>query len=254
MSESLATETAFDEENTVPVENPSDLEKEVQEKSPAKAVEMALLDSGLIEAGTDLELVKSVMRYMKMGLMPKQFKNPYEGAGAILYAKQLGLAPLTAWNDIALVHGKFSVFATLFRGLARRSPEYGEDEMFWLDKEQKRICADNKNLNSEVWAAVCRTKKKNGTIWNEYFFTMDDAKMAELVPPKRRDGSINYDSPWIKYPKDMLMYKSMARSYKANYSEALSGVQMYEDLVSNDEREVTPSANKIDLNSLAEDN
>lgn len=249
MSESLASENCFDEQN-----------QGTKEESPeVKSGELSISDSGVIEATTDQGLLKAMLRYQKMNLIPRQFKTIYVAAGAWLFALQNGFEnPLTVWGEIAEIHGKFSFYGTLFRGIAKRSPEFGEDEIFFLDEKQERICADNKNLDKseKPWAAVVRTKKKGGTIWNEFSFTIDEARKADLYPAKRRDGSINNDSPWEKYQKDMLLHKAIARSYKLNYSDALSGVQMYEDLISNTtEREIGPlKSDSFDLNQIEENN
>lgn len=202
--------------------------------------EMIISSEGELQANTDVALVKAVQRYRKMGLVPKQFESDAQAAGAILFAKQLGLNPLQAWGEIACVHGKYTVFGSLFRAIARRSENFGEDEVFFLDKDQKKICFENINLNSEVWACVVRTKVKNSSVWNEHFFTVDEARTAGIIRP---------GSAWVKYLKDMLLAKAFARSYRQSYPEALNGVLCYEDMKSDwgEDKDVTP---KVDLNKL----
>lgn len=213
------------------------LEKEI---SSVKTIsnEMIISNIGEIEAHTDVALVRAVQRYRKMGLVPKQFESDAQAAGAILYAKQLGLNPLQVWGEIACIHGIYSVYGTLHKALARRSPNFGEDEFFLLNENQDRICSDNKNLKDPAWAAILKIKKLYGTVWNEYHFTMDDAKTAGIIR-----------NVWKTYPKDMLRHKVFARGYNTEYSDALKGVQCFEDLKTNwdTEKEVTE---KIDLNSI----
>ena len=157
-----------------------EIEKEIS-TIKVQSNEMIISSEGELQANTDVALVKAVQRYRKMGLVPKQFESDAQAAGAILFAKQLGLNPLQVWGEIACIHGIYSVYGTLHKALARRSPNFGEDEFFLLNEQQDRICADNKNLNNIAWAAVLRIKKLNGTIWNEYHFTMEDAKTAGII-------------------------------------------------------------------------
>jgi|SRR6478736_49210 len=203
-----------------------------------KSNEMVISDIGEIEASTDVSLIRAVQRYRKMSLVPTQFKTDAQAAGAILFAKQLGLNPLQVWGEIACIHGIYSVYGTLHKALARRSPNFGEDEFFLLNKDQNRICADNKNLHEDPWAAVLRIKKLNGTVWNEYHFTIDDAKKAGILK-----------NVWHTYPKDMLRHKTFARGYNTEYSDALKGVQCYEDLKTDWGYEKDVSG-KTDLNDL----
>lgn len=217
------------------------IEKEVEpiekQEAPKTTNSIAISDAGELFASTDVELIKAVGRYRKMGLVPQQLDNDAKAAGAILYAKQLGFNPLSVWGQIACIHGKFCCFGSLFTSLAKRDPEFGEDQVFFLDIEQKQICMENKNLDKDVWACVVRTRKKGSQVWNEFFFTVDDAKAAGI-----------FRNVWTKYTKDMLFYKSIARAYRAMYPLALQGVMMAEDLKTDwTEREVS---NTVDLNKL----
>jgi hypothetical protein len=205
-----------------------------------KPQELSLTDDGQIEASTAPALIKAVSAYRKMGIVPKQFETDAQAAGAILYAKQLGLNPLQAWGEIACVHGKFTVYGSLFRAIARRASNFGQDEVFFLDEKQERICADKKNLTAPVWACVVRTKTKDSEIWNEHFFSVDEAKTAGIMRP---------GSAWTKYLKDMLLAKAFARAYRSAYPDALNGVLCYEDIRTDwgEEKDITP---KVDLNNL----
>lgn len=213
---------------------------EVQKELQKQTNELMIGSDGEIEASTASQLIRSVQAYRKMGIVPKQFETDAQAAGAILFAKQLGLNPLQAWGEIACVHGKYTVYGSLFRALARRAHNFGQDEVFFLDENQEKICAENKNLKNPVWACVVRTKTKDSDFYNEHFFTTDEAKTAGILRP---------GSAWGKYLKDMLLAKAFARSYRQAYPDALNGVLCYEDLKSDwgEEKDVT---NKVDLNTL----
>jgi hypothetical protein len=110
--------------------------------------------------------------------------------------------------------------------MAERHPEFGEKEEYFITKEGDRICSENKNLAvGEPWAHVMRVKKKGATVWNEYFFSVDDAFQAGLLTENTKK-----DSGWVKYTKDLLYHKNKSRALKSNYASALNGINYYEDL------------------------
>jgi hypothetical protein len=211
--------------------------KEIERQVIQRSNEVAISDEGELVAQTDVELIKAVGRYRKMGLVPKQFDTDAKAAGAILFAKQIGFNPLSVWGQIACIHGKYCAFGSLFTSMAKRDPEFGEDQVFFLDEKQEKICMDNKNLDAIPFACVIKTRKKGSEVWNEFFFTVLDAEKAGI-----------YKNVWKTYPRDLLFWKAISRSYRAIYPLALQGVMMAEDLKDDwSEKDVTP---KVDLNTL----
>lgn len=209
--------------------------EQVEEKK--EVAEMTVSESGEISASTLTELASSVSAYRRAGLIPKHLETNAQAVGAILFCKQIGVPPLIGIGQVACIHGKFTAYGSLFTALAQRDPDFGSDEIFYLDEEQNKICSENKNLNAPAWACVVRTKKKNSPFINEFVFTMDEAQQAGIVR-----------NVWKTYPKDMLRWKALARAYRTTYPAALNGILMYEDIKSDWEpKEVGP---KVDLNTL----
>jgi hypothetical protein len=155
--------------------------------------------------------------------------------------------------------GNITLFGIGFSSLAEESPNFGEKREYWVDKDYKKVTLENKNFGQE-WAAVVEIKRKDSKEWNSTFFTMDDARKADLYPAQKnvwKNGQVvgkedSPDSPWNKYTRDMLMWKARVRGYKANFAEALAGVECYEDVREVLEaKDVTPSSNNADeLNSI----
>ncbi len=77
---------------------------------------------------------------------------------------------------------------------------------------------ENKNLDAEVWAAVCQIKRKNRSM-NEYTFTMGEAETAGL---KSKSG------PWKQYPKIMLARRAIGHAIKFEFPDAVMGVGIAE--------------------------
>ena len=232
-------------------------------KAETKEVVIRVGDSGNFEFDNQIELSRAAQLAIDLSLVPQKLIDAggkKAAAAALVMCKQFGL-PMKAMNEMGWIEGNLTVYGSLYWALCERHPEYGEHEMFWLDKDQNRICSDNKNLNAEVWAAVIKVKKKGATIWNEYFFTLDEAKTAELYPPmknewvnKQKTGKKieNTNSPWWKYIKDMLMHKVKKRMGDANYSSALNGVIYHEDALEHltggdDPKDVTPPKDTDEL-------
>jgi hypothetical protein len=168
---------------------------------------------------------------------------------ALLFIKQFHL-PLTAMNEIGFVKGRVTVYGSLFTALAERHEQYGDHEHFFVTKEGDRISSDNKNLGSIPWAHVTKIRKKGSDIWNEYYFSIEDAEQAGLLTK-----NTSQDSAWLKYTKDLLFHKSKNRALKANYASALNGALYHEDFVEEKfiEREVSQSDGAKSLNDLFAD-
>lgn len=181
---------------------------------------------GRIAFSNQQELGTAARLAIQMNLAPDHLKK--EGLQAVMSAmvmcRQLGLID-AAMNKLAYVKGKLVPFGSLVTAIAETHPEYGEREDFFLDDKQERISVANKNLNALPWAAVVRNRKKNSTIWNEYFFTILEAEQAGLYTKNTKP-----DSGWMKYTKDMLFYKANKRMLDANYASVSAGLDTYEDI------------------------
>lgn len=210
---------------------------EVQKELQKHSNELAIADDGQIKADTINELAMSVRAYRKAGIIPKHLETDAQAIGAILFCKQLGVPPLSGIGQVACIHGKFAAYGSLFTALAQKDPDFGYDEVFYLDEKQDKICAENKNLNNPAWACVVRTQKKGSPFINEFSFNMDEAQQAGIVR-----------NVWKTYPKSMLFWKTIARAYRATYPAALNGLLLFEDLKTDwEEKDVTK---KVNLNEL----
>lgn len=217
--------------------------KEVEKIKPTKEVVVRVNELGSFDFKDHKELNAAASMAMQLNLVPEKITK--EGglpaaAAALMMCKQFNL-PMKAMNEMGWIKGSLTVYGSLYWSLIERHPDYGEHEMFWIDEAGERISSANKNLKTPVWAAVIRCKKKHGTIWNEYFFTVDEAKKAGLTPAD------SY-SPWTKYIKDMLMHKVKKRMGDANYASTLNGVIYHEDAYEaiSQQRDVSPDESGAD--------
>lgn len=198
-------------------------------------------ESGNYVFNSQLDLGRAALLCMQKAIAPPDLiaKGQTAVAAALVMCKQFNL-PQQAMNEMAFVNGRIQVHSKLYTALAQRHPLYGEDEIFEITEKQERRCVDNKNLHEPTWGVVIRVRKKGSNFLNEYVFTMDDAERAGLLDPRKRDGSKNNDSAWLKYTRDMLYHKCKFRAYGREYASSLEGIEMFEDRYEPTTRDVTP--------------
>lgn len=208
---------------------------EPQAKTP---VLVSINTLGQYEFADQTQLASAAHLAIKQKLAPEDLRAAGVEAvmSALLTCKQFGLKA-KAMNKMAYIKGKLTIWGSLYTAIAETHPEYGEREDIFMDGNCERICAANKNLKSEVWAVACRTRKKNSTTWNEYFFTMDDAKRAGILK-----------NVWLTYPKDQLFHKANKRMIDANYASAVEGLEYYEDV--KEIYDVTPTVETTPVTDL----
>lgn len=218
--------------------------KQVDPKKQKAEIIIPIDRKGLMAFTNQQELANSAKLMMQLSFAPDHLKKQGVEAvmAAMVFLKQRDL-PDSAMNQCAHIKGKLTQYGSLVTALAERHAQYGQKREFFVDRESNEICTKNKNLSAEVYAAVVQVKKNGSETWNEYFFSVDDARQAGLLT-ERTSG----ESGWSKYLKDMLYHKANSRALRAQYASALEGVNYHEDHVEKwDMRDVTPTSAKADL-------
>lgn len=229
-------------------------------KPVSKTYEPVPLDQDKALAPRDAsELVRTISQLHKGGSFPERFDTAEKRLAAYSLGNQLmpGKWQL-ALNNIAIIKGQMTIYGELPGALAEQTGNVKDKHVFLIDKDYIEINWKNKNLTSEVWGAVCRIQR-NGRETKEFYYTLDEATKAGQYPPKKRDGTLNTDSPWVKHTKVMLARKAMALAIKFEFPDALIGVPIaeYNDHSAPDleEKDVTPKINEeIDNTYLKETN
>lgn len=216
---------------------------------------IALNEAGALVPRDAGELARTLKAIADGGGFPARFDTREKRMAAYNLANALmGSRWQLALNNIANIKGQLSIYGELPGALAEQTKEVVMKNVFALDKEKKKICMANDNLGANAWAGICQIQRK-GRQMNEFSYTMDEAIAAGQYPAKRKDGSINNDSPWMKFTKVMLMRKAMAMAINFEFPDAKVGVPVAEydydempDLI----KDVTPartSGRAEDLNS-----
>lgn len=138
-------------------------------------------------------------------LVPKDFKgNPGNCLIAVQWGMEVGLKPLQALQNIAVINGRPSLWGDAVIAIVRASPlcEYV-------------IETDDGNT------ATCRVKRR-GEPEQIRTFSMDDAKSA---------GLSGKDGPWRQYPKRMRQMRARAFACRDVFPDVLKGMPVAEEMM-----------------------
>ncbi len=103
----------------------------------------------MVDGEVQLKTLEDSYRYAKSlvdsGMLPKMYDKPEKVMAAIQFAKELGLPPLNALKNIAIVNGSPSLWGDLPLAIVRSSGKLESINEFTIDKDYKVICFENKN-------------------------------------------------------------------------------------------------------------
>lgn len=150
-------------------------------------------------------------------IVPNDFqKKPGNILVAIQWGMELGLQPMQAMQNIAVINGRPSLWGDAVIALVRGSPlcEY----IYESDDGE---------------TATCRVKRRGE---DEQFrtFSMTDAKLAGLVGKQ---------GPWSQYPQRMRQMRARAFALRDVFPDVLRGMPVAEEVMDmQTEREIGPAA------------
>ncbi|MNO23675.1 hypothetical protein D3C76_134800 [compost metagenome] len=157
----------------------------------------------------------------KSTIVPKDFaNNPGNILVAIQWGMELGLQPMQAMQNIAVINGRPALWGDAVIALVRSSPlcEYVYE-----------------TLDGDI--ATCRVKRR-GEEEQTRTFSMADAKAAGLTGKQ---------GPWSQYPKRMLQLRARAFALRDVFPDVLRGMPVAEEVMDMPkERDITPPAPKLE--------
>ena len=166
----------------------------------------------------------------KSGLIPSGLNSPEKVFVALQWGHELGLSPMVAVNNVAVINGKPTLSADIMSAVVKRSPEYGGIK--WIEMSDTKAECEITRILPNGEKEVQRS-----------CFTMDDAVKAGLAG---RDV-------WKKYPKRMLKHRCLSYGLKDMFPDMLAGLYDPEEMESvqsektapTTERNVTPVEEKV---------
>ena len=138
-------------------------------------------------------------------LVPKDFKGkPGNCLIAVQWGAELGLKPLQAMQNLAIINGRPSLWGDAVIALVRASPLC-----------EHVIETDDGNT------ATCKVKRR-GEAEQARTFSMEDAKAAGLAGKQ---------GPWAQYPKRMRQMRARAFALRDVFPDVLRGLPVAEELM-----------------------
>lgn len=148
------------------------------------------------------ELLDFAQLAAKSTMVPEAYRNKPENiVVAVQLGSELGLAPMQAIQNIAIIGGRPSVFGDAMLGLVRQSPLCADVEEHFEGEGDRRV-------------AVCIAKRVGKRPVHQSF-SVDDAKKAKLW---------DKTGPWQQYPDRMLQMRARGFALRDAFPDVLRGL------------------------------
>lgn len=146
----------------------------------------------------------------KSQMVPKCYQNkPQDTLVAMMMGSELGLNPIQALQNIAVINGKPSIYGDAMLALVQNHPAFGGIKEDYDDSTETAICT--------VW--------RKGGEKHTMRFSRADAERA---------GLWGKAGPWSQYPKRMQAFRARGFALRDQFADALAG------LISREEAEDMP--------------
>ena len=142
---------------------------------------------------------------MEAGLAPKGANRP-QIVLSIQHGLEIGLSPMQALQNIAVINGRSTIWGDSALALCKRHRDWG-----WI-KESIEGEGDKRR-------ATCTVKRKREPEC-VHEFSVEDAKLAKLWGKQ---------GPWTQYPKRMLQMRARGFCLRDSFPDALRGLMMAEE-------------------------
>lgn len=184
---------------------------------------------GIIISNFD-ELTRFAVAVSKSGLAPKGFDSAESVFVAIQMGLEVGLSPMAALQNIAVVNGRPTIWGDAQLAVCRGT---GEMESFeeWYEVGGAKSTRNPTEYKDDT-AAVCRVVRA-GCQPIESVFSVADAKRANLWGKA---------GPWAQYPFRMLRNRARSFALRDAFGDALKGFRTTEETQDFIEVETVPSA------------
>ena len=183
---------------------------------------------GLIPHNLD-QLWRLACMMAKSGMMPKGIQTPEAVAVAVQMGLEVGLSPMSAVQNIAVINGRPSIWGDSVLGLVRASGLLEDfDEYFEIDGKRLEPGEVDQYLTSDKLTAICVAKRKDQEQLIMRGFSIADAKTANLWEKKSKDG---YPSTWMLYPKRMLQMRPRSWTLRDGFGDVIKGLKVAEEVI-----------------------
>ena len=163
--------------------------------------------------GLQLSTLEDMWRFsqcvVKSGFAPKGMEKPESVLIAVEMGYEVGLSPMAALQNTAVVNGRPTIYGDAALALVRGS---GLLEFY----EEKQVGAKGKD---DFGYCVTAKRKGDNSKYSETF-TVADAKTA---------GLWGKPGPWTQYPARMLKFRARGFLLRDAFGDVLKGMRTYEE-------------------------
>lgn len=198
--------------------------------------EIAISDDGIIQTKTFEDLYRVSAQILKSGMLPRAYDTVEKVMTGITMVRELGLPPLNGLKQLAIINGSPCLWGELPLAKVRNSGLLDSINEFAIDKDYKQICFENKNLDAEIYAAICMIKRK-GCEQKSFAYTKMD---ADLNPNSR--GMV-----WKNYRSIMMKRRARSLAIKDEFGDVIGGMPIAEydyDVIPTAGQEMTVTRDK----------
>jgi hypothetical protein len=159
--------------------------------------------NGMLNPQNIAEAIEIANVMSKSNIVPKDYQgNPGNIVVAIQWGMELGLPPLQAMQNLAVINGRPSLWGDAVIALVRGS---GKLEYMREDVTDEQ--------------ATCTVKRK-GEPETARSFSKEDAKRA---------GLLNKQGPWAQYPKRMMQMRARSWALRDLFPDVIKGIAIAEE-------------------------
>ncbi len=174
------------------------------------------------------EKVEMAKYFAQSDLMPGGLKSPAQVLVALQMGHELGLAPMIALNNIAVINGRPSLSSAIMEAIARNHKDFVGIKITPSGEGKERAC--------EV---VIRRRVGENIESFTGFYNLAMATEAGLYPGKKDN--------WDKYPERMLKARASGYASRDAFPDALAGMVSYDEAeeIPKEPRDVTPEPRDV---------
>lgn len=202
-------------ENDQPQQADAQDKKDLATQKQSQVSSVEALPTGELRGTTLDEQWRIACAFHKSGMLPKQYTTPEKVLVGMQFAYSLGLTPLMALRQISVINGQPSLWGELPLALVRRSGKLKYIREWLVDKDYKEINFENRNLDAQVFAALCELERDGGER-RIYSFTQKDKH------------SLGVAAIWNQFEKIMMKRKARSIGLKDQFGDVLEGMYIAE--------------------------
>lgn len=148
------------------------------------------------------------------GMTPYGVDTPEKVMVAIMHGLEVGLTPMMAVQNIAVVNGRPTIWGKAVLGLVLASGSLADIKEYFEGEGESRV-------------AVCVAKRKGIPGETRRTYSVADAKTAKLWGKMNRNGS---PSPWVTNPDRMLQMRARGFCLGDLFADVLGGMYLKEEI------------------------